>query len=635
MLLLIRGFSVVAIPALTIVYAASLASIMVLFTRFRERFLVASTLTAFSSLYLAVYSFRSIIYGSYDTIIVVGDPRSITFFALSSNPLSAFFLIGYGIVWFFVSLYSVYYVYTKRLEGFHYWIYFNALYIVMLTFFLVSNPIITIILLDITLILSALLIALEKTSIRARKAAIIYMVSLSIASMFILMGFLVFSNKAGGVYDFKLLGEWWERYHLLDEYTLLASILILVGLSIKMGLVPFHFWLPRAYSEAPTTISSILSSIGVSLGAYELIRIFSEVLEPFWYVTLFLIVTGIASILYGSIYALACHDVKRLVAYSTIAHMGYVAFSLGSSAHLLETGNTFLILGSIAYTATILYVFSHMLAKALLFLIIGGIEASFGLRDLNKLGGLSATMKNTYRLLILVSLQLIGIPPSITYIAKSLIHTATVSSMTQVFFEASIAVIASLLTASYMLKLLVRLSSPRREYHKLLRLIERKYSRLYDKYASILLYGFIGVIIAFSLSTPILVSFISELAKTIGASNIVDYVVVTPVIAYTKLPAPLRLLTVEQELLVVLSTMLIIPSLTLLAYYIWSHLEYISVHMRRIHDRLVHENILLKTSYALRKIQVLVEDLEYNSKVLLVSSLLLLLLLIAALILLG
>ncbi len=620
--------------ALTIIYLAPLLSTLLLFTRFQWRSIIASLSTAFSSLYLAVFSLRILISGKNILVVLTGSPSSITYVAFLFDPLSSMFLFGYGVIWFFVALYSIYYVAGKKLDEIHYWVYFNLLYLVMLSFFPASNPIITILLLDAALVLTALLIVVDRANVKARRAAIVYMVSLSIASMLALMGFLILSNEAGGAYDYLVIREWFRVTHTVDYYVMVSSTLILLGFMVKMGLVPFHIWLPRAHAEAPSTISALLSSIGVSLGAYGIIRVFFYVLELFEPLSLVLIIAGVASILYGSIYALACRDVKRLVAYSTIAHMGYVAFGLGSTAHLLESGEVYELLGSIAFASIVLYVFGHMLGKALFFLAIAGIEASIGLRDLNKLGGLSNAMRNTYRLLILIALQLIGIPPSIIYIAKSLAHTATLSSMTQVFFEASIAVIASLLTASYMLRLLLKLSTPSRDYHRLLELIERKHSRLYDKYAVLLLYGFITLMMILPLITPLVNVMIDKTAIALGAENIVEYIVVTPIIAYTRLPQALQLLSPGQELFMVISTMLIIPLLTIAAYYVWSHLEYFSVYFRRIHDELVHEKILVSIIYLLRRLQYRLEDVEYDSRFMLTLSLVFMLFL-ALIVLLG
>lgn len=608
--------------ALIIVYLVPIISILLLFSSSRWRGIIASISIAFSSLYLATLSLRILVSSDKVVVVLVGSPSSTTYLPFVFDSISSLFLLGHGIIWFFVSLYSLYYVPGKKLNELYYWVYFNLLYLAMMSFFLTSNPIMSVLLLDLILILTALLIVTDRANVKARRAAIVYMVTSSIASMVILMGFLILSTEAGGVYDYLLMRKTFYKINQLDHYTIISSMLLLFGFSAKIGLVPLHFWLPRAHTEAPSTISAILSSLGVSLGVYGLVRVFFYVFKPFRFLSLFLIVLGIASIFYGSIYALACRDIKRLAAYSTIAHMGYVAFSLGSSIHLLEAGGILNLLGSITLASTLLYVFAHMLSKSLLFLSIGIVEAGVGLRDMNKLGGLSKAMKSTYRIIVLTALQLIGIPPSIIFIAKSLAHTATFSSVIQIFFESSIAIITTLLTASYMLKLLSKLSSPGKEYHKLLDLIKRKHSRIYEKYVILLLYGFIGLLMISPFSMQILYKIIDNLASTISNASVIGHVFITPVVAYTRLPLILQLISPEQELIIVVFTMLVVPLLTLIAYYIWSHLEYFSMYLRIIHDELVHEKIWLKATHMVKNLQYLLEDLEYDSKFMLILSLL-------------
>ncbi len=609
--------------ALLLIYIAPILSIIFLFVRFKWRLLAISTGVALSSLYLVMLSIRILISGESISLIINGNPLTPTYISMVIDPLSSIFLLAHGIVWFVVSFYSIYYIVGTRLNHTTYWAYYIMLYLVSLSYFLTTNPIVMVLLLDLILVLATLLIAIDRTNIKARRTAILYIVTLSITSAIALLGFLILIAYSGGYFDFMLITRWFKSTHVLGEQLILASILVLIGLSAKMELVPLHLWTPRAHAEAPSPISAILSSIGVSLGVYGIARVFFYVLEPFEIVNIVLLVMGIMSILYGSIYALACRDIKRLVAYSTIAHMGYVAFGFASAGHLLEAGGVYRLLGTIIFVSMLLYVFSHTLVKALLFLSIGNIEVSIGLRDLNKLGGLSRAMKNTYRVIVLAALQLIGIPPSIIFIAKSLAYTATLSSMTQVVFESSIAVIATLLTASYMLKLLMKLSSPSKEYHRLLNLIERKYSRLYDKYASLLLYGFTGILLVLPFSTHIIYMIVNRLALNISGISVMNYVFITPIIAYTRLPLILQLISPGEELIIVVFTMLVVPLLTLVAYYVWSHLEYFSIYLRKIHDELAHEKVWLKMRYMIKNLQYQLEDLEYNNKIMLLLSLLL------------
>lgn len=151
---------------------------------------------------------------------------------------------------------------------------------------------------------------------------------------------------------------------------------ILVGFGIKMPLVPFHTWLPDAHVEASTPISVLLAGVLLKLGTYGLLRFGMDLLPEAWaYLAPWLAVWAVVSVLYGSSCAIAQTDMKKMVAYSSIGHMGYILLAAASATPLSILG-------------AVMQMVSHGLISAMLFLLVGVVYKKAGSRDLNIIRGL-------------------------------------------------------------------------------------------------------------------------------------------------------------------------------------------------------------------------------------------------------
>ncbi|MFS8871908.1 NADH-quinone oxidoreductase subunit M [Synechococcus sp. R50.1] len=161
----------------------------------------------------------------------------------------------------------------------------------------------------------------------------------------------------------------------LVQQTLLL-IPILLGLAIKIPLVPFHTWLPDAHVEASTPISVLLAGLLLKLGTYGLLRFGLQLLPDAWQQAgPWLAGWAVVNVLYGSLNALVQQDMKKLVAYSSIAHMGYILLATAAATPLSLVGSVFQMV-------------SHGLISALLFLLVGAVYTNTGTRDLRLLQGL-------------------------------------------------------------------------------------------------------------------------------------------------------------------------------------------------------------------------------------------------------
>ncbi|MDB9376529.1 NADH-quinone oxidoreductase subunit M, partial [Nodularia sphaerocarpa] len=162
---------------------------------------------------------------------------------------------------------------------------------------------------------------------------------------------------------------------------LILLIGIIIGFGIKIPLVPFHTWLPDAYVEASAPIAILLGGVLAKLGTYGLLRFGMGMFPQAWTVVApTLAIWGAISAIYGAVIAIAQTDIKRMVAYSSIGHMGYVLLASASSTPLALVG-------------AVAQMFSHGLILAILFHLVGVIEAKVGTRELDKLNGLMSPIR--------------------------------------------------------------------------------------------------------------------------------------------------------------------------------------------------------------------------------------------------
>jgi len=225
---------------------------------------------------------------------------------------------------------------------------------------------------------------------------------------------------------------------------LILLIVLLVGFAIKIPLVPLHTWLPDAYVESSTPVVIMLGGILAKLGAYGLVRFGLQMFPDAWAVIApSLAIIGTFSVLYGALSAIAQKDIKRMVAYSSIGHMGYILLAVAAGTKLAMVG-------------AVAQMVSHGLILALLFYLVGIIEIKVGTRDLDILNGLMNPVRGLpliSALLVLGGMASAGIPGLVGFIAEFMVFQGSFSTFP---IETLLCIIASGLTAVYFLILLNR-----------------------------------------------------------------------------------------------------------------------------------------------------------------------------------
>jgi formate hydrogenlyase subunit 3/multisubunit Na+/H+ antiporter MnhD subunit len=185
-------------------------------------------------------------------------------------------------------------------------------------------------------------------------------------------------------------------------------LLALFGFGVKAGMFPLHFWLPAAHAAAPSHVSALLSGVMIKTGIYGLFRVLSMLgaPPPWWAWTLLLL--GLASALLGALWALAQHDLKRALAYSSVDNIGVILLGLGLGAlgHAYHEPG----LAVLGFAGALLHALNHALFKSLLFLGAGAVVRSTGTREIDRLGGLVRAMPRTAAAFLVGSMAVVGLP---------------------------------------------------------------------------------------------------------------------------------------------------------------------------------------------------------------------------------
>ena len=273
--------------------------------------------------------------------------------------------------------------------------------------FLAQNLLLFFLFYELELIPLYLLIAIwggEKRGYAATK----FLIYQALSGIILLAGFLSWAwfTKTG---DFNY--ESLAATHLPANLQLLFLSIIVLGFGIKMPLVPFHTWLPDAYVEASTPVSMLLGGIISKLGTYGLIRFGLGLFPDAWVIVApYLALIAVFTAVYGSLIAIAQTDIKKTIAYSSVAHLSYVLLATAA-------GTSLSVLGAVCQMV------AHGLILALLFNLVGIIEAKTGTRELNQLHGLLNPKRGlpfVGAILILTMMASAGIPGMVGFIGEFL-----------------------------------------------------------------------------------------------------------------------------------------------------------------------------------------------------------------------
>lgn len=238
---------------------------------------------------------------------------------------------------------------------------------------------------------------------------------------------------------------------------LIAAFAMIVGFGVKAGMFPLHAWLPTAHPVAPAPASAVLSAVIVKAGVLAIIRTVYYIFGPdflrgTWVQTAWLVLT-LLTIFMGSMLAYREPVLKKRLAYSTVSQLSYILFGLA-------------IMGSEAVTGSLLHVLAHGLIKATLFLCAGAIIYTTGKTRVDEMRGIGKEMPLTMWCYTIVSLGLIGIPPTGGFVSKWYLAVGSLCGAIPVFrwLGPAVLLVSALLTAGYLLPLTIRGFLPGADY---------------------------------------------------------------------------------------------------------------------------------------------------------------------------
>jgi NADH-quinone oxidoreductase subunit M len=286
---------------------------------------------------------------------------------------------------------------------------------------------------------------------RREYAAIKFFIYTMVASMAMLLSILTLYFTCGRTFDMMAIAN----AHPFAHASLMGSLVfwgLFFGFAVKVPMFPFHTWLPDAHVEAPTAGSVILAGVLLKMGTYGFMRILMPILpDQFRQYWLIIAVLAVTAIIYGAFVAMAQSDLKKLIAYSSVNHMGYVILGCAvASAGVAGMSESSRIM---ALNGAQMQAFSHGLITGALFLLVGVVYERAHTRNLAYFGGLGAKVPVYAGILAFCSFASLGLPGMTGFIAELSVLTGAYNASPLI---AGLALIGIVVTAAYMLWMLQR-----------------------------------------------------------------------------------------------------------------------------------------------------------------------------------
>lgn len=297
------------------------------------------------------------------------------------------------------------------------------------------------------------------------KAAIQFFVYTMVGSIALLLAFLGM-YLAVGTFDFQKLAELAKSGELVnrmslnlgwydlrkDQLALVIAFGVFLGLAVKVPLMPFHGWLPKTYSTAPSAVTMLLTGAMSKMGVYGFLRIFLPIFqEQILMVQSWLLWLAIATIVMSALAASVQTDLKKLLAYSSINHLGYCLLGIFASAASLNGQHGWTVEASAVLGGTVLQMFNHGITAALLFCFVSYLEErGQGETNLARFGGLRAAMPVFCGLMGVATFASLGLPGLSGFVGEFLIFKGTFGL---VAWAAVLATPGLLITAIFLLRM--------------------------------------------------------------------------------------------------------------------------------------------------------------------------------------
>ncbi|MHB1004185.1 MAG: hydrogenase 4 subunit F [Chloroflexota bacterium] len=349
--------------------------------------------------------------------VFAGDPITALGGLLYVDALGALLVVVIVLVGFLAALYSIGYLRADLAHGKitpdrvgWYYLGYHVFQWTMLVTVVVNNLGLLWVAIEATTIVSALLVSFYQSK-AALEAAWKYLILCTVGITFALFGVLLTYYASAGTLGEEAGLTWTTLYEHADQLDpglmKLAFVFVLVGFGTKAGFAPLHNWLPDAHSQAPSPVSAVLSGVLLKCGLYGVIRFYlitSKAVSPD-FASHLLLGFGIISVVVAVPFILVQTDLKRLLAYHSVEHIGLIAAAIGLG-------------GPLGLYAGLLHLFNHAMAKALLFFVAGNLSQRYGTTRMSRIRDAIQAMPATGVLLLLGTFAITGVPPFAIFVTE-------------------------------------------------------------------------------------------------------------------------------------------------------------------------------------------------------------------------
>ena len=336
------------------------------------------------------------------------------------NPLASFFLIVISVVSILSSLFAPKYLQHYRsgpaaLKA--HWLFYSVLTASMMGVVSSQNAVFFLISWELMSLSSFFLVAFQNSKKEVRTSAWIYLVFTHIGTAFLLVMFTLLASSSGS-FDFESFRN--NSGHISRVSGSVIFIFAVIGFGTKAGLVPAHVWLPKAHPAAPSHVSALMSGVMIKTPLYGIIMVTSFIgTPPAWWGWL-LLSLGLISGVFGVLMATTQHNLKRLLAYSSVENIGIITMGLGIGIIGISTGNS--LLAGLGFAGGLMHVLNHSLFKSLLFLGAGSVQYATDSLEINSMGGLIKRMPVTGITFLIGAAAIAGLPPFNGFISEFIIY---------------------------------------------------------------------------------------------------------------------------------------------------------------------------------------------------------------------
>jgi formate hydrogenlyase subunit 3/multisubunit Na+/H+ antiporter MnhD subunit len=340
---------------------------------------------------------------------------------LRLDPLSSFFLILLGGASFGVSIFGS--GYFRHLDGktlgllaLEYHLFLAGMTLVLLA----DDAYMFMVAWEVMALSSYFLVTTDHHVPDIRKAGFLYLLIAHVGAIAILLSFGVMQGGHGiSAYTFDAM----RAAHLDPFWSSAAFLLALFGFGAKAGVLPMHVWLPEAHPAAPSPVSALMSGVMLKTAIYGILRVTFDLLDTqIWWWGVLALALGLATAVFGVMFAAVQADMKRLLAYSSIENIGLLLVGLGLTIifHVYRKDA----LAALSLTATLYHSLNHACFKSLLFVGTGSILHATGERNMGRLGGLIHHMPWASVLMLIGVLAIAGLPPLNGFVSEWLLLQA-------------------------------------------------------------------------------------------------------------------------------------------------------------------------------------------------------------------